>query len=88
MDNSNLPPTSWELSTRTGGHEIDHRAIGTLKYIHTGNIANLKNQVENHSKIENSINNQNSITTNSNLSKDWKEKRNNMLYIMIQTSLF
>ena len=46
------------------------------------------NQVKNHSRIDNSVNNQNSKTSKSNFSEAWKEKRNNILDIMIQTSLF
>ena len=41
--------------------------------------AYLKNQVKNYSKIDNSINNQKSKISESNFSKAWKEKRNNML---------
>ena len=41
--------------------------------------AYLKNQVENHSKIDNSVNNQKSKISKSNFSKAWKEKRDNML---------
>ena len=39
----------------------------------------MKNQVENHSKIDNSVDKQNPKTLKSNLSKDSKEKRDNML---------
>ena len=53
-----------------------------------GILAYLKNQVENHYKIDNSINSQKSKTSKSNFSKAWKEKRDNMLDIMSQTSLF
>ena len=34
---------------------------------------------QNHSKIDNSLNNQNFKTSKSNFSKAWKEKRDNML---------
>ena len=50
--------------------------------------AYLKNQVENQSKIDNSVNNQKSNISKSNFSKARKENRDNMLEIMIQTSLF
>ena len=50
--------------------------------------AYLKNQVENHSKIDNSVNNQKSKISKSNFSKAQKEKRDNMLDIMIQKLLF
>ena len=40
-----------------------------------------KNQVNNHSKIDYYVNNQKSKTLKSNLSKDWKEKRYNMLVL-------
>ena len=39
----------------------------------------MKNQVENHSKIDNSINNQKSKISESNFSQARKEKRDNML---------
>ena len=48
----------------------------------------LKNQVENHFKIDNSVNNQKSKISKSNFSKAQKEKRDNMLDIMIQKLLF
>ena len=47
-----------------------------------------KNQVESHSKIDNSVNNQKYKTFKCNFSKAWKESRDNMLDIMIHTSLF
>ena len=51
-------------------------------------LACLKNQVEKYSKIENSVNNQKSKTSQSNFSKVWKENIYNMLLeIKIQTSL-
>ena len=61
--------------------------IGIWKYVRTGIIVCLKNQVENHSKIDNYVNNQKSKTSKSNLYKAWKENRDNMLDIKIQTSL-
>ena len=42
-------------------HEIDLRAIGHRKYVCTGILEYLKNQVENHSKIDNYVNNQESV---------------------------
>ena len=42
-----------------------------------------KKQVENHSKIDNSENNQKSKTSKSILSKTWKENVDNMIDIMI-----
>ena len=47
----------------------------------------LKNQVEIHFKIGNYVNNQKSKIPKSYLSKAWKEKIDNMLEIMSQTSL-
>ena len=41
--------------------------------------AHLKNQVEKHSIIENSVNSLESKISQYNLSKAWKEKRDNML---------
>ena len=58
--------------TRTGGHELDQRAIGVWKYVRTGINTYLKNQVENHSKIDNSINNQKSKISKSNFYKAQK----------------
>ena len=78
----------WKFITRTECHELNQRAIGLWKYICTRIDAYLKNQVKNHSKIDNSVNNQKSKIFKSNLSKAWKEKRDNMLVIMSQTSLF
>ena len=52
-----------------------------LKYVCTGINAYLKNQVENHSKIDNDVNSQDSKIFKSNLSKACKEKRYNMIYI-------
>ena len=52
-----------------------------------GISAYLENQVENHSKIDNYLHNQKSKISKSNFSKDWKEKRDNMLEIMSQTRL-
>ena len=66
--------------TEGNGHELDQRAIGLWKYV--GMLACLKNQVENHSKIENSVNNQKSKTSESNFSKAWKEKIDNMLLVL------
>ena len=51
-----------------------------------GITAYLKNQVKNHSKIENSVNNKKSKISKSNFSKSWKENIDKMLNIMIQTS--
>ena len=86
-NNFSLPPAGWKFSTRTGGHEHDQRAIGVWKYILTVINAYLENQLENHSKIDNSVNNQKSKFFKSNLSKAQKEKWDNMLDIMIQTDL-
>ena len=66
-------------STEENGHELDQRAIGVWKCLHTGINAYLKNQVENHSKINNSVNNQKSKISKYHFSKAWKEKRDNML---------
>ena len=76
------------MHTEENGHEIDQRAIGVWKYIRTGINANLKNQVENHSKIDNTVNNQKSKMSKFNFSKAWKENRDNMLDIMSQIRLF
>ena len=52
--------------------------------------AYLKNQDEKQTKIDNSVNNQKSEISKSNLSKDWEENRDNMLYreIVSQIILF
>ena len=65
--------------TEENGHELDQRAIRVWKYLRTGINAYLKNQVENHSKIDNYVNNQKSKISESNCSKAWREKRDNML---------
>ena len=57
-------------------HELDQWVIGLWKYVLVGILACLKNQVENHSQIDNSVNNKKSKTYKSNLSKAWKEKEN------------
>ena len=67
------------MHTEENGQELDQRAIGVWKYIRMGINAYLKNQVENFSKIDNSVNNQTSKILKSNFSKAWKEKRDNML---------
>ena len=59
--------------------ELDQRVIGFWKYVRIGINTYLKNWVENHSKIDNSVNIQNSKTPKSNFSKVWKENRDNML---------
>ena len=69
FDGWNLPPAGWKFSTRTGGHELDQRAIGVWKCVHTGINAYLNNQVKKHSKIDNSMNNQKSKISESNFSK-------------------
>ena len=51
----NLTPACWKFSTRTGGHEINHRVIEIWKYIRTGINEYFKNQFENHSKIDSSV---------------------------------
>ena len=87
----NLRPAGWKFSTRTGGHELDKRAIGVWKYVRTGINAYLKNQFENHSKIGNSVNNQKSKISKSNFSKARKEKRDNKKYtskILLATERF
>ena len=76
------PPAYWEFSTRTEGHKLDQRSIGVWKYVRTEINAYLKNQVENHSKIDSSIKNQKSKISKSNFSKARKETRNNMLDII------
>ena len=48
----------------------------------------LKHQVENNSKIANSVDNKNSKTSKFNVSKTLSEKRENILDIMIQIRLF
>ena len=48
----------------------------------------MKDQVKKHFKIDNSIKKQNPKISKSNLSKFQKDKRDNMLGIVIQTSLF
>ena len=59
--------------------ELDQRVIGFWKYVRIGINTYLKNWVENHSKIDNSVNIQNSKTPKSNFSKVWKENRDNMI---------
>ena len=80
---ANLPPAGWKFSTRTVSHELDQRAIGVWKYVCTVINASLNNQVENHSKMDNSVNNQKSKISKSNLSKARKENIDNILDIMI-----
>ena len=76
------------MHTEENGHELDQRTIRFLKYVRTVINAYLKNQVENHSKMDNSVNNQKSKISNSNFSRARKEKRDNMLEIMSQKILF
>ena len=76
---TSLPTINLKWCTEENGQELEQRAIGLWKYARTGILACLKNQVENHSKIDNSINNQKSKTSMSNFTKVWKEKRENML---------
>ena len=85
---TNLSPLGWKFSTITGDHELNQRAIGVWKYVRTWIHAYLENQVKNHSKIGNTVNNQKYKISRSNFSKAPKEKKDNMLYIMRQTSLF
>ena len=59
----------------------------TLKICTYSNSCRFENQFEIHSKIDNYINNQKYKTSKSNFSKAWKENIDNMLEIMIQTSL-
>ena len=76
---------------RIGGEDtspLKNVAIVFKFSVSKGILACLKNQVENHSKTDNSVNNQKSETFKSNFSKSWKENRESMLYIMRQTSLF
>ena len=47
-----------KLHTEENGHKLDLRVIGVWKYVRTGINAYLKNQAENHSKIDNTVNNQ------------------------------
>ena len=77
-------------STEENSQELDQRAITVWKYVCTRIHTYLKNQFENYSKIDNSVNNQKSKICKSNFSKAWKEKRDNMLSreITRQTSLF
>ena len=44
-----------KLHTEENGQELDQRGIGVWKYVRTGINAYLKNQVENYSKIDNSV---------------------------------
>ena len=67
------------LGTRTVGHELDQRAVGVWKYACTGIYEYLKNQVENHSKIGNSVNNKNFNISKYNLLNPRKDNRDNML---------
>ena len=48
----------------------------------------MKNQVENYSKIDNYVNNQKSKISKSSFYKAQKEKRDNMIDIMSQISIF
>ena len=61
------------------GNELDQRVIRVWKYVRMGINAYLKNQVENHSKIDNDGNNQKYEISKSNFSKSWKEKRDNII---------
>ena len=67
---------------------LDEISIGVWKYLRRGINAYLKNQVENYSKIDHSVNNQKSKISKYNFSKAQKEMKDNILEIMIQTSLF
>ena len=67
-------------STEENVHELNKRSIIVWKYVHTVVNAYLKNQVENHSKIDNSVNNQKSKISRYIFSKACKENRDNMLY--------
>ena len=49
-------------STEENIHELDQRVIRVWKYVRTGINAYLKNQAENHSKIDDYLNNQKSKT--------------------------
>ena len=74
-----LPYYNLKSHTKENFHELDQGVIGIWKYVRMGILVYLKNQVENHSKIDNSVNNQKSKTYKSNFSKAWKENRDNML---------
>ena len=67
------------LRTEENGHELDQRSIRVWKYVRTGINEYLKNQAGNHSKIDNSVNDQKSKIYKSNFSKACKEKRDKML---------
>ena len=67
------------MHTEENVHELDQRAIRVWKYVRTGINAYFKNQVENHSKVDNSVNNQNSKISKSNFSEAWKGKIDNIL---------
>ena len=60
----------------------------TLKIRTYWNSCSIQTQVKNHSRIDHSINNQNSKTPKSVFSKAWKENRDNMMDIISQTRLF
>ena len=53
--NKTLPTTYLKLHTEENDQELDQRAIGVWKYVHTGINAYLKNQVKNYSKIDNTV---------------------------------
>ena len=68
-----------KLNNEENGQELDHIDIWVWKYVRIGINADLKNQVENHSKIDNYVNNQKSKISKYNFSKAWKEKRGNIM---------
>ena len=67
-----LPATYKQFHTEENGHELKQRAIRVWKYIHTRINAYLKNQVENYSKINDSVDNQKSKIFKYNFSSAWK----------------
>ena len=67
------------MHTEENVHELDQRAIRVWKYVRTGINAYFKNQVENHSKVDNSVNNQKYKIFKSNFYKALKENRDNIL---------
>ena len=52
-------------------YELDQVVIGILKYVRMVILACLKNQVKNHSKIENSVNNQKSVAFDGHAAFNW-----------------
>ena len=66
-------------STEENGHELDQIVIRVWKYVRTGINVYLKDQVENHSKIDNYVNNQSPKSPSLISTRPRRKKRDNML---------